>query len=361
MLSEEEKQKAVADLYAPLENRLMFSRAAFDITANYKYIEGLGKEILSENMKYCKENLKLPLFDPDNPYEDYDAKNMYFSAANNLCQYSLWRYRLYDLAEKYYHTMLTTIKQFENDNKYNHNKGMVYANLGIAQAVQLRIDEGFANILKALDEDRGYFKNGRKPVEEFFSNPLFRQLEKILVLGPLGSQIDLLKKEGETCPIADEFLKGLDSDQRIFFEYTYAKILKNHNVWKEKPNRFSANRMIAYLQDLCLFAEDFLKRKGYSGMLKDLISDAFSGVDLSGCGADSYEELNDKLEKIYGETSKRDRALRILLTLRNFSSHNISAGESVDFIFRNFAEVLSEILRAVIYIYGLPPKRQEQI
>jgi hypothetical protein len=354
MLSEEQKKKAVEDLYAPLENHLTFSKAAFDIAANYKYIEELGKQILSHNMKYCKEKLGLPPFDPDSPYEDYECKNLYFSAANNLCQYSLWRHGLYNFAERYYREMLETIKQFEDDT-YNHNKGMVYANLGISQAIQLKIDEGFANILKALDEDRGYFEEGKKPTEEFFNTKLFLQLEKIIVLDSLMNHVIALKNEGETCPTAEEFLKGLlDPDQRIFFEYTYAKILENHNVWKEKPNRFSANRLIAYLQDLCLFAEDFLKRKGYSGMLNNLISSAFSGIYLSGCGADSYEDLNDKLEKMYGEANKKDRALRMLLTMRNFSSHNISAGESGDFILKNFAEVFTEILRAVICIYNLP-------
>jgi hypothetical protein len=354
MLTEEQKKEAFGELQALLENRLVFSKPAFDIVANYKYIEELGKQILSHNIKYCKEKLGLPPFDPDNPYEDYDCKNMYFSAANNLCQYSLWRHGLYNFAEKYYRTMLEAIKQFE-DNTYNHNKGMVYANLGISQAIQLRIDEGFANILKALDEDRGYFQKGRKPAEEFFNSPLFKQLEKIIVLEHLESQINSLKNEGEACPIAEEFLKSLmDPDQRIFFEYTYAKILENHNVWKEKPNRFSANRMIAYLQDMCLFAEDFLKRKGYNGMLNNLMSSAFSGIDLSGCGADSYEDLNDKLEKMYGEINKRNRALRMLLTLRNFSSHHISAGENEDFFFKDFDEVFNEILRAVMCIHSVP-------
>ena len=356
MLSEEEKQKALVDLYAPLQNRLMFQyKTASDILSSYEYIEGLGREILFENMKYCRENLKLPSFDPDNPYEDYDSKNMYFSVANNLCQYSLWRHGLYNFAEKYYLTMLTTIKHFEKERIYNHNKGMVYANLGIAQAIQLRIDEGFANILKALDEDRGYFKKGRKPAEEFFSSILFQQLEKVIVLVSLVNQIDTLRNEGETCPTAEEFLKGLmDPDQRIFFEYTYAKILENHNVWKEKPNRFSANRMIAYLQDLCLFAEDFLKKKGHSGMLNNLISTAFPQIDLTGCGAGSYKELNEKLEKMHTETNKRDRSLRMLLTLRNFSSHNISAGEKEDFLFREFDKLFNEILRAVVHVYNVP-------
>jgi len=90
MLTDKEKQRAFADLHAPLEIRLMFSKPAFNIFSNYKYLEEHGKKILSENMKYCKDVLKLPPFDPDKPYEDYDSKNMYFSAANDLCQYSLW-------------------------------------------------------------------------------------------------------------------------------------------------------------------------------------------------------------------------------------------------------------------------------
>lgn len=355
MLSKEEKEKAFADLYAQLENHLIYSKPAFDIAASYKYIETLGKQILIQNMKYCKDKLKLLPFDPDNPYEDYDSKNMYFSASNDLCQFSLWRQGLYDFAEKYYSTMLVAIKQFEKEDAYNHNKGMVYANLGIAQAVQRRIDEGFANILKALDEDRGYFQKGRNPAQEIFSSILFKQLEKMIVIDSLEKQITCLKNEGEICPNTEDFLKSLlDPDQRIFFEYTYAKILENHDVWKEKPNRFSANRMIAYLQDMCLFAEDFLKRKGHNGMLKALIVSAFPGIDLTDCGADCYRDLNDKLEKMYGEANKKDRALRMLLTIRNFSSHNISAGESGDFILKNFAEVLKEILRAVIYIFNLP-------
>lgn len=355
MLSKKEKEKAYPDLYGPLENRLLFSKPAFEIVASYKYIETLGRQILIENIKYCKDKLELPSFDPDDPYEDYDCKNMYFTAANRLCQYSLWRQGLYGLAERYYRTMLDEIKKFENVNGYNHNKGMVYANLGIAQAIQLRIDEGFANILKALDEDRGYFEEEKKPTEEFFKNPLFGQLEKGIVLSSLEKQISALEKDGEVCPTASDLLNGLvDPDQRIFFEYTYAKIMNNHKVWTEKPNRFSANRMIAYLQDMCLFAEDFLKRKGYTGMLRELISNTFSGVDLSGCGANSYEELNAKLEQFHKESNKRDRALRMLLTLRNFSSHNISAGEPKDFILGSFDKVFGEILRAVINIYRLP-------
>jgi len=354
MPTEEEKMKILSELHALLENRLLFSSPAFGIVSNYKYIEGLGVETLLENMKYCKETLNLPRFNPDKPYDDYDSKNMYFSAANNLCQYSLWRHKIFDFAEKYYRKMLETILKFEGTS-YNHNKGMVYANLGITQAVQGKIDEGFANILKALDEDRGYFQKGKDPAQEIFNSELFSQLEKTIVIDSLEKQMAALSKEGEACPSAGDFLKSLtDPDQRIFFEYTYAKIVDNHRVWVEKANRFSANRMLAYMQDMCLFSEDLLKRKGYDGMLNNLISSAFSGIDLAGCGADSYKDLNDKLEKMCSETNMRNRALRMLLTLRNFSSHNISSGDKEDFFFREFEKVFNEILRAIVHVFNAP-------
>jgi hypothetical protein len=361
MLSKEEKQRAMDNLHIPLQESLLFSKPSFDIVANYQYIEMSGKQILLQNMAYCKDTLKLPPFDPDNPYEDYDCKNLYFSAANKLCQSSLWNQGVFPFAEKYYRTMLAVIKKFESDTDYNHNKGMVYANLGIAQAIQLRIDEGFANILKALDEDRGYFQKGKKPDEEFFNSILFQQLENVIVLDPLVKQFDVLRKDEETCPTAKDFLKSLtDPHQRIFFEYTYAKIVENHKVLSEKPNNFSANRLITYLQDMCLFAEDFLKKKNYTGTLSTLLSTAFSPIDLSGCSTSSSQELNDTVENIYRETNKRDRALRILLTLRNFSSHNIAACETGDFIPSNFSEVFNEIVRAVILINNLPQFTQQQ-
>ena len=355
MSDEKRKQREFEDLYRPAEKLLLYSRPAFDIVANYSFIVDCGVRTLRYNMLYCKDTLKLPQFDPDNPYEDYDDKNKYFAATNTICYSSLWIRRLFGLAEKYYEKMLGIIKEFEEKQGYNHNKGMVYANLGIAQATQHKIDKGFANILKALDEDRGYMGKEKDPVTEIFNNLLFRQLEKTIVEERLATQISDLKGDDQVYPTANEFLNRLtDPVQRIFFEYTYAKIVENHDVWKEKPNRFSANRMIAYLQDMCLFAEDFLKRKRHTGTLGPLIQSAFPGVDLSDCSASSYDELNRKLESHSQESSKRDRALKMLLTLRNFSSHNISAGESEDFIFRRFDNVFNEILRAVFCIYQLP-------
>lgn len=54
---EERKQKEFDDLHGPLHRLLMFSRPAFDIVANYRFIEDLGKNTLIQNMNYCKDVL----------------------------------------------------------------------------------------------------------------------------------------------------------------------------------------------------------------------------------------------------------------------------------------------------------------
>jgi hypothetical protein len=129
--------------------------------------------------------------------------------------------------------MLETIGRFERKYEYNHNKGMVYANLGISQAAQKKIDEGFANILKALDEDRGYLED--KPELVIFNNTLFRQTERLIVVNHLESQLDILTKGGETSPKAYDFLNSLsDPDQRIFFFRSIG--------WVEMPYFFVSDR-----------------------------------------------------------------------------------------------------------------------
>jgi hypothetical protein len=68
----------------------------------------------------------------------------------------------YDLCERYYAILLKEIKQYEISNTTNFNKGMVYANLGVCQVAQGKIDEGFANILKAHIEDEPYHRQSQR-------------------------------------------------------------------------------------------------------------------------------------------------------------------------------------------------------
>ena len=87
---------------------------------------------------------------------------------------------------------------------------MVYANLGIAQAIQLRIDEGFANILKALDEDRGY-----EPNYVFYDYRIRRVAEALLYCAKLYSSL------------------GVDTSKNVFFAIRHSG-LKNRIMHASK-------------------------------------------------------------------------------------------------------------------------------
>ena len=145
----------------------MIIKSARNIANNFDFIARSGVEALRQGMKKAKK------FDPDNP--DCSKKNDYFNEANNYCMVSLWQLKLYDLCERYYAILLEEIRTYEDKKTTNFNKGMVYANLGVTKIVQGKIDEGFANILKALIEDEPCHKKDSSVL--VFKNPLFKQFE----------------------------------------------------------------------------------------------------------------------------------------------------------------------------------------
>ena len=321
---------------------------------------------------------KMPQYDPDDRYDLYDAKDLYFIASNAICDRSLWRIpkewhqeawlrgnplllnAMVDLtmmlSELYFVAMLEAVKRCQDHNAtgkhYNFNKGMVYANLGVAQAAQMKLDEGFANILKALDEDRGYL--GQTPENSQLNRELYTQFTERYVMMQFRDYLDRLNDTslGDPAAFANEFIAQLDYDNRVFFEFTFAKIIRSLEIWRDKENRFTSNRLFAYLQDLCLFAEDLLRRKGYLGnALGDLVRQAFS-MTLTGCHASDLGELNGRLCAHFNKTNPEDRSLSVLYTIRNFSSHNITGGTSNDFLYAKYEEVLLEIIRALVMIHN---------
>ena len=82
------------------------------------------------------EKYKDKSFDPNNPYKDYNEKNIYFNAANNTCLGTFWQTEQFGLAELYYEDMLRIINDYEKKNNCNFNKGMLYANLGISKILK---------------------------------------------------------------------------------------------------------------------------------------------------------------------------------------------------------------------------------
>jgi hypothetical protein len=227
------------------------------------------------------------------------------------------------------------------------------------QASQRKIDEGFANIRKALDEDRGY-STPQAQKYALFRRELFTQFENDYVKKELLNIVVKLgiQSENEAPRYVDKFLESLKIDQRAFFDYDFARIMQNVDIWHDKENRFTSNRLLAYSQDLCLFAEDLLRKKRVKGkQLGELIKNGFGIDDQRNCGADSLKELGKNLRHHF--TKEKDfkiRCLKILLTLRNFSSHNISGGTKDDYFYKKLEIILMEIFRAIFEIYGLKRK-----
>jgi hypothetical protein len=158
------------------------------------------------------------------------------------------------------------------------------------------------------------------------------------------------------------FLNALTIDQRIFFDYMFARIIQNLDIWKETENSFTSNRLLAYSQDFCLFNEDFLKSKTPAAILatrhhwelRNLFAQAFPTINLDNCGADSMTTLDTRLTSDLGNVNLTERCYRILLTLRNYSSHNVTSGTNTNVFYNRYPEVLSELVRALVGVRLLP-------
>jgi len=340
-----------------------FVKHAQGLLAELNLLFRQGIERLDFGMDQWKNVDKRPSFDltiKPPPYS-WREKNYYIDASNNLWYIYVWQGMHIDpsISELYYTVLLDRIKDFKvNNDNFDFNKGIVYANLGVAQSAQMKLDEGFANILNALIEDSPY--STTEPLYNLHRRDLFTQFEKAYVKEPLKgimSQLNLAK----ISPVehfVENFLDSLNDDQRTFFDYTFVRIMQNLGIWNEKNNRFTANRLLAYTQDFCLFNEDFLRSKFSSSnphwLLDDLIREAGFSVNLTGCGAGGMNDLDNKLASELSNSNQPDKCLRILLTVRNYSSHNVGGGTSANCFYARYDEILKELVRAMCHIILLP-------
>jgi len=344
---------------------MVFTKTAYDIKADLDFVIRNGVGILIEDMK------KAPRFDPNNPPE-YNKKNEYFNNANNICQVSLWKLKLYDLCETYYGILLKEIRKYETDNKTNFNKGMVYANLGVAQAAQGKIDEGFSNILKAHMEDEPYHKTD--PSRSVFNLKLYYQFEngnegregtKDFIL-----QHSQLYQKEETRTIDKAFITGLmtslDTDSHLLFISLVEKIRRNLEILSDKDNRFTRLQIFLCLQDLCLAIENSLKTKNKStGTLKELLDILFSKAsgkqrlpwkpifdsNYGFASSDNASQFQKNLEEIFKIGDYKARRLLLCCAVRNFSAHNLDVGN--DYVFKNIEVCFDNLISSILFLHDL--------
>jgi len=353
-------RKKSIDKYSLNLNELThFLEISEHLKAELNILLKMGLNRLDFGMHQWRDVDKKPSFTylPDKPPYPYDEKNLYVNASNNLWHSTMWSF-LPALNEIYFQALLQRIKEFEGE-EYHFNKGIVYGNLGVSQSAQMKLDEGFANILKALIEDSGYSQ--RTPEYDLFRRKLYTQFEERYVKKELQQLISQLSMPTISAieRFVESFMESLNNDQRVFFDYTFAKMMQNWRIWKEKENRFTANRLLACTQGFCLFNEDLLKSKIPQAVLstkqywtlKDLIPLKFSGISLRGCSANSMEDLDQKLTSNLNKQRQPEKCLRILLILRNYSSHNIRGGTNVNCFYDRYEEILLELVRAMCYIH----------
>jgi hypothetical protein len=353
------------DKYAERRDELIhFRRSSANLLTELDFLLQYGALRLDSGMYWWKNVDNKPSFNPNSnsPPYPYDEKNLFVNASNNLWHATMWRsYPAF--SELYFSTLLTLIKEFKKNNGgFDFNKGIVYGNLGVAQSAQMKLDEGFANILKAIMEDMPYSATVN-PQQNFWKSPLFEQFEKAYVKTPLQTLISGLSMAEITSieSFTESFLNSLNDSQRIFFDYSFIEINYNYKIWQEKENVLTANRLLAYAQDLCLFNEAFLKSKFSTSELTalrrhelgSLIPPKFS-VDCSSCSAANISDLDSKLTQEMAKLNLKERCLRILLTLRNYSSHNIEGGTGVNYFYAEYDKILAELVRATCFIALLP-------
>lgn len=355
------------DKYAEkIEETTRFYKSARAMMDALKSLFQQGVERLDFGMNEWKNVDTKPSFDATikPPPYSYGEKNYYINASNNMWYIYLWqRMRVPPaISELYYTALLNRIEEFRrNNNGFDFNKGIVYANLGVAQSAQMKLDKGFANILKALIEDYPY--SDTNPESNIWKNPLFTQFERQYVRIPLQTIISGLNM-AEIASIEsfiENFLGSLNNDQRAFFDYTFTRIKQNEKIWNERDNGLTANRLLAYTQDFCLFNEDFLKSKFSQADLSSLprkelgylIPPKFD-VSPSGCSASEMGELDNMLPSEMQKRNLKERCFRILLILRNYSSHNIGGGTNANYLYAKYDKILNELIRAMCHIALLP-------
>jgi len=355
------------DRYVETKEELTrFYKSARAMTGTLNSLFQQGVERLDYGMNEWKNVDKKPSFDATTkpPPYSYGEKNYYINASNNMWYIYLWKGMRVPPAinELYYTALLNRIEEFRrNNNGFDFNKGIVYANLGVAQSAQMKLDEGFANILKALIEDYPY--SDINPESNIWKNPLFTQFERQYVRIPLHTIISgfNMAEIASIESFIENFLNSLNNDQRAFFEYTFTRIKQNEKIWSERENSLTANRLLAYTQDFCLFNEDFLKSKFSRADLSNLrrkelgyLIPAKFDVSTSDCSASEISELDNMLPSEMQKQNLKERCLRILLMLRNYSSHNIGGGTNANYLYAEYDEILNELIRATCHIALLP-------
>jgi hypothetical protein len=322
---------------------------------------------LNQGLEWLEEDMeRYPAFDPAAPYKE---KNAYFNRANNLF---LQRLRLnHWSAEMYYNTMLLSILDYQKLTEKVFNKGMVYANLGIAQVIANKFDLGIAHLLTAQEEDRAI-----NPSFDILNSDLWEQFEHPVIFGLLSSLNSPPYSANLSFDIDDAFLEQLvtemEQDERIFLEGAIWQISLNLSLNDERPNAYTRGVLYSGLRNLCLVIETLLRKrhyilfptaKGHRPSLWNFLQRGLRNQAVNDTYLNQFRDAEDTLEFLHNfegisNSGRSDEAKRLhyLCLIRNFTAHHLDISETVASLsgnqfFDNYYETaFVNVLAALLYL-----------
>ena len=323
--------------------------------------------LISENVTLLKENLeRYPSFDPTKPYNE---KNEYFIELSRRGG-ELFSQGLHWAAELYFAALLEVIVDYEQIHNKSFNKGMAYANLGIAQMAIGKFDAGIAHLLTAGEEDRPIV-----PDYDILNTHLWLQFENSKIFDYLVN-LNTNPDAGLGFTVNKTFLSnlvwGMEQQDRIFFEGTIWILQDNLHQHQLSSNVYTRGRLYSGLKDLCLLTESLLRKKQIAnGKITTTSSDTLYDLIIKGPGsqglrfpqnklqtkakAGNIQEFLNNLEYILQKTASAQlRHVYCLYLVRNFTGHHFDLSETVKSpngktFFDMYEVTLTNILSAIMY------------
>lgn len=288
--------------------------------------------------------------DKDSGYDcnrGYKAKNAYFLQANNLCMDSvtgLWNRQIevplgsnrsltldgWDAVKQYYEAMRQLVEQYEQETGKRFNKGMLYANLGIAMIVSGQRESGIFYMMAADHEDRDFIKS--VPDRSIVYGPLWTPFEsphfQEWIPDALADTAEFpVHPTEQQC---SELLERIKSPEERLFLGSAIMQMHQHLAKAQEGNSFSISEVFSGLRDICTLIEHRVRRtlsaKGekIEQLLKSFLKQYRCGKLLPSGKVDSTD-CTTALRNINAafQLPPEHRSLKILHILRNFTSHQL--------------------------------------
>jgi hypothetical protein len=323
---------------------------------------------IQEMINLLRANLaSYPAFDQTKPYEE---KNAYIIEVVTRGEEIFLSPRYFVFAEIFFDALKGEILEFERTHPKRFNKGMVYADLGIAQIAAGKLDDGVAHLLAADVEDQPFIHDPHG----ILNSVLWTQFEKTHIIDYL---IDLNSNPGAklSFPITENLLNSffsrLDLQDRLFLEATIWTLRENLSRNSLIPNTYTRGRLYSGLKDLCLLTESLLRKSQIQRvmiqpnqeiMLWNLLSRALASQNINYSqqslitSANNLQELVNNLENIINHaTGPEIRRICCLHLIRNFTGHHFDLSETVispsgRSFFDMYSPSLVHVLSSILYL-----------